>query len=211
MSAQAVKGLPELLVLAADAVASSAAELNRLDSFAGDGDLGITMSAAAEALKEALAANEKEDTDKLLAACGAALARRAPSTSGTLLATGFLRASKAARAGGDGVSTLANAFRLAQEGVQARGKAAVGDRTIVDALQAVCSSLQASASANAEVAVALAAAAEAAARTAEETAQMEPRIGRASWVPERAKGHPDAGCAMLAIALRAAAAGAAGY
>jgi hypothetical protein len=35
---------------------------------------------------------------------------------------------------------------------------------------------------------------------------MEPKAGRASWVPERAKGHPDAGCTMLAIALKGAAA-----
>jgi hypothetical protein len=35
---------------------------------------------------------------------------------------------------------------------------------------------------------------------------MEPKVGRASWVPQRAIGHPDAGCAMLAIAMQAAAA-----
>ena len=55
---------------------------------------------------------------------------------------------------------------------------------------------------------ALRAAAEAAAAAADATAAMEPKVGRASWVPDRAKGHPDAGCAMLAIALRAVAEGA---
>jgi len=48
-------GLAALLESAADAVASATAELNRLDGFAGDGDLGITMSEAARALKEVLA------------------------------------------------------------------------------------------------------------------------------------------------------------
>lgn len=202
----AIRGLANLLAVAAGAVASSAAELNRLDGFAGDGDLGITMSAAARALEETLAANEQAEPDKLLAACGAAIARHAPSTSGTLVATGFLRASKVVgEPGGDVVKTLGDAFQAAQEGIQARGKAAVGDRTIVDGLQAVCTSLQASGSIGLSLAEALRAAAEAATITAEATAAMVPKIGRAAWVPDRAKGHPDAGCAMLAVALRAVA------
>ena len=41
---------------------------------------------------------------------------------------------------------------------------------------------------------------------ADRTVGMEPKVGRASWVPQRAIGHPDAGCAMLAIAMQAAAA-----
>jgi dihydroxyacetone kinase len=202
----ASSGLARSLAAAADALASSAAELNRLDGFAGDGDLGITMSAAARALKEVLDLNEQAPPQKLLAACGAAIARHAPSTSGTLVATGLLRAAKVVtEPGGDDVEILTGAFRAAQEGIQARGKAAVGDRTMVDGLQAVCTSLQASSSAGLKMPEALQAAAEAASRAADATAEMVPRIGRASWVPDRARGHPDAGCAMLAIALQAVA------
>jgi len=198
--------LEALLAVAAHALASSTDELNRLDGFAGDGDLGITMSAAAKALEDVLVANQQAEPDELLAACGAAIARHAPSTSGTLLATGLLRASKVVQQpGGDVVKVLADAFQAAQDGIQARGRAAVGDRTIVDGLQAVCTSLQASSSAGLRLEEALRAAAEAASMAAEATAAMEPKIGRASWVPDRAKGHPDAGCAMLAIALRAVA------
>ena len=90
-------GLAALLESAADAVASATAELNRLDGFAGDGDLGITMSEAARALKEVLAANEQAEPATLLAACGGAIARHAPSTSGTLVATGFLRGGQGRR------------------------------------------------------------------------------------------------------------------
>jgi len=195
-------GLAALLESAADAVASATAELNRLDGFAGDGDLGITMSEAARALKEVLADNQEAKPEKLLAACGAAIARRAPSTSGTLVATGFLRAAKVVgQPAGDVVKILAGAFEAAQEGVQARGKAAVGDRTIVDGLKAVCTSLADSAAAGLNLAEALRVAADAAGAATDATAAMEPRIGRASWVPDRAKGHPDAGCAMLTIAL----------
>ena len=162
-------------------------------------------------LKEVLAANQQAEPGTLLAACGGAIARHAPSTSGTLVATGFLRAAKVVgEPAGNVVEVLAGAFVAAQEGVQARGKAAVGDRTIVDGLQAASTSLLDSAAAGLSLAEALRAAADAAGAATDATAAMEPRIGRASWVPDRAKGHPDAGCAMLAIALRAVAEAAGG-
>jgi dihydroxyacetone kinase len=198
--------LQDALAAAADAVEGAAAELNRLDGFAGDGDLGITMAAAAEALREVLSQNSSAPPAQLLAACGAAIARAAPSTSGTLVATGFLRASKAVTEPAEGeVALLERVFAAALEGIKARGKASVGDRTMVDGLDAVCASLRESVPVRAGTKSALVSAARAAAAAAEATAAMEPRTGRASWVPERAKGHPDAGCAMLAIALRAVA------
>jgi dihydroxyacetone kinase len=195
------------LSAAADAVEGSAAELNRLDGYAGDGDLGVTMSQAAQALKDVLAGSEGLSVGKLLSSCGAAIARSAPSTSGTLVATGFLRAGKAlAVLPGNAVEALVRAFAGALEGIEARGKAAVGDRTLVDGLDAVSNSLQLSLASDLGTAEALEQAARSASAAAEATAEMEPKAGRASWVPERAKGHPDAGCAMLAIALEAVAA-----
>jgi phosphoenolpyruvate---glycerone phosphotransferase subunit DhaL len=194
------------LSAAADAVEGSAAELNRLDGYAGDGDLGITMSQAAQALREVLAASEERSVAQLLQNCGAAIARSAPSTSGTLIATGFLRAAKAlADPPANAVEALSRAFASALEGIEARGKANVGDRTLVDGLDAVTNSLQLSLFSGLSTREALEQTARVAQAVAEATAEMEPKAGRASWVPERAKGHPDAGCAMLAIALEAVA------
>ncbi len=64
---------------------------NRLDSAAGDGDLGVTLTLAAAAVIEILPGLEGRSPQEILQACGRAIARKAPSTSGTLLA---------ARAGG---------------------------------------------------------------------------------------------------------------
>lgn len=218
--------MPEALVralaAAADAVGAAAGELNRLDGFAGDGDLGITMTEAAGAVKDVLAGAAGKTPAEVLSACGAAIAGRAPSTSGTLVATGFLRAAKALAgspgtasgpSGGTGASAgpqdataaLAACFSAALAGVGARGKASVGDRTLVDGLDAVCASLELSARQARPWEEALAAAADAARRAAEATASMEPKVGRASWVPQRALGHPDAGCTMLALALKGSA------
>jgi dihydroxyacetone kinase len=205
MTLQATE-LASILGTAADAVAAASAELNRLDGFAGDGDLGITMSAAARALNEVLTSHAGANVPDLLAACGAAIAKQAPSTAGTLVARGFLKAGQAvAEPSGSGAEMLAKAFDAALAGIQETGKATVGDRTIVDALHAVCSSLTASALANAQVTTAVRAAAEASVEATKATVDMEPRIGRASWAPQRAMGHPDAGCAMLSIALVAVA------
>lgn len=199
-------GLAHILGAAADAVAASSTELNRLDGFAGDGDLGITMSTAARSLNEVLVSNRGLSTHELLVACGATIAKQAPSTAGTLVATGFLQAGKAvAQLSGSGVEVVARAFDAALAGIQRTGKASVGDRTMVDALHAACTSLAASSLAGARVADAIRAAAEATAVATKATVDMEPRMGRASWTPQRAMGHPDAGCAMLTIALQAAA------
>ena len=215
--------LVRALTAAAAALENSADELNRLDGYAGDGDLGITMSEAGRALRDVVAANPDMEAAPLLSACGAAIARKAPSTSGTLLATGFLRAAKAvaeetghADAGsgdagsgdaGSGVAALEHAFAAGTAGIQARGKAAVGDRTLVDGLDAVCANLRESLAAGRGLEDTLDRAAQAASVAAEKTVGMEPKGGRASWVPQRALGRPDAGCAMLAIVLRAAATG----
>lgn len=198
--------LGNALVAAAGALEAQAGELNRLDGFAGDGDMGITMTEVATVVKQTVLSDAPLDPAQLLTSCGAAIARSAPSTSGTLMATGFLRAAKvlASEQEGSTTDTLERCFRAALEGIQARGKASVGDRTMVDALDAICTSLEESASEGRDWREALSLASGAAAQAAAASATMKPQVGRASWVPERALGHPDAGCTMLALTLAAA-------
>jgi dihydroxyacetone kinase-like protein len=202
-------GLTGALLAAADALVASAGELNTLDGFAGDGDLGITMSEVADAIKKVVSESGAAGPAELLSSCGAAIARSAPSTSGTLVATGFLRAAKALSGPALGpTEALARCCAAALEGIQARGKASLGERTLLDGLDAVCRALAAASGEGAGWEEALAQAAKAAASAAQATAAMEPRAGRASWMPGRALGHPDAGCMALSIAFEAAAASA---
>lgn len=195
--------LGRALSAAAAALLSSADDLNRLDGYAGDGDLGITMSEVARVLEEQASQAGTMEAAQLLSSCGTAIAGRAPSTSGTLTATAFLRAAKALR-GADvtALERVEECFVAAMEGVQARGKASLGDRTVLDGLDAVCTSLRGSSGAGASLGDALRLAAEAASLTADASKEMVPKAGRASWVAERALGHADAGCQALAIALR---------
>jgi Dak2 domain-containing protein len=118
------------------AIAEARDELSRLDAAAGDGDLGLTMTAAAEgaaALAERGGLDGKT-TAEALRALGMELARVAPSTSGTLFARGLLQASRTAAAAagaGTGASSTggssAGASAAPAAGAAAPGTAAQGD------------------------------------------------------------------------------------
>jgi len=173
-----------------------------LDGKVGDSDLGITMSKAFAAAADALAAEgEAAGIGKLLRSAGATMARAAPSTMGTLTATGFLRAAKAV----DGKETLgpaevASFWQAFRDGIAERGKAKLGDKTIVDVLDPVARSLAASAAAGEALPQALAAAAKVADAALEATKSMVAQHGKAAAFQEKTVGLQDAG-ATVAVML----------
>ena len=109
--------------------------LIELDAASGDGDLGLTMSKGFAAGKEFALASAEQDIGKLLFGIGSAMAKAAPSTMGTLMASGFLKAAKALK--GKTELTAEDFAAFAGEyytGIQERGKANPGERTLLDAL-----------------------------------------------------------------------------
>jgi len=169
-----------------------------LDGKVGDSDLGITMSKAFAAAAEA-AHTEGEATGiaKLLRVAGTTMARVAPSTMGTLTATGFLRASKAC----DGVNELGTAeiaafWRAYRDGIAERGKAKLGDKTLLDVLDPIAVMLEAQAAAGASLTEALAAAAKAAEDALEATKSMVAQHGKAAAFQEKTIGLQDAGATV---------------
>jgi phosphoenolpyruvate---glycerone phosphotransferase subunit DhaL len=193
-----------LCVLAAvcDEIQHRANELNELDGFAGDGDMGITMSRAAKAVATLLATLDGQPANAVLLACGQTIAKRAPSTSGTLVAAGLIRAGQAASAGTDTAAAFAALLEVARAGVADRGKAQPGSKTMLDALAPAAAA--AAAAAGSGLANTLEAAAHAADAGARATKSMRPRHGRARWLSERSDGHEDAGARFIAIVLAAA-------
>jgi dihydroxyacetone kinase-like protein len=191
----------------AEAVRARADELNRLDGEAGDGDLGVTMSTAATILVGLLPGLEGKPISEILSTCGSALARGAPSTSGTLVATAFLRAGRAARepVTGNDAEAFARLLDAARSGIAERGKAEPGSKTMLDALIPASEAAATAARDGTDVAQAIERAAVAADRGARATTTMRPRHGRAGWLAERSAGHEDAGARLVAIALAAAA------
>jgi phosphoenolpyruvate---glycerone phosphotransferase subunit DhaL len=190
------------LLHAGEQVRLARSELCALDAAAGDGDLGVTLATGFEHVRVVLEALEDADAGVMLTKSGAELARTAPSTMGTLLATAFLRAGRSVT----GVTELharhvAELLLAAASGVAERGRARAGQRTVLDAMYPAAAAAAAASAAGEGPARALAAAAAAAAEGAEQTTSMEPQHGRSAWLRERARGTKDAGAAAWAIFL----------
>jgi len=181
-------------------------ELGRLDAVAGDGDHGIGMqrglTAAVEAAEQALAAGVGVGT--LLAVAGDAWSHRAGGTSGALwgvllhqlgAALGDLRAP-------DG-PLVATGFTAALRGVTESGKAQVGDKTMVDALDPFARALAAATAEGQPLRAAWSTAADAASQSAHATAALTPKLGRARPHAQRSVGTPDPGAISMAMILQA--------
>ncbi|SFU10771.1 DAK2 domain-containing protein [Mesorhizobium sp. YR577] len=169
-----------------------------LDGKVGDSDLGITMSKAFAAAAEALQGEgEVAGIAKLLRTAGATMARTAPSTMGTLTATGFLRASKAVE-GKDALGTaeVAAFWRAFRDGVAERGKAKVGDKTLLDVLDPIAMTLDEQAERGASLAEALAVTAAAAERALKATEAMLAQHGKAAAFQQKTIGLQDAGATV---------------
>lgn len=175
-----------------------------LDGKVGDSDLGITMNKSFAAAAEALEAEgAAAGISRLLRTAGATMARTAPSTMGTLTATGFLRASKAVE-GREALGTaeMAAFWRAYRDGVAERGKAKVGDKTLLDVLDPIATTLEGEAAAGASPADALEAAADAAERALEDTKSMVAQHGKAAAFQEKTVGLQDAGATVGAFLIR---------
>lgn len=199
--------LADLLVGVAEALADQRDALNRLDGVAGDGDLGVTVTQAAEAIAAIAPAICALPTPDAIRMVGTEIARKAPSTSGTLVAFAFLAAGRID--GGDAEPAGSRAIpylEAAADSIATRGKVSVGDRTMLDALRPGVDAYRAAIVRGAPVADAARAAAGAAHEGAVATATMTPTVGRAAWLGDRARDHEDAGARLVAMALDAAAA-----
>jgi len=178
--------------------------LIELDGKVGDSDLGITMSKAFAAAFDAVSAEEEAaGIAKLLRSAGATMARTAPSTMGTLTATGFLRASKALETADSlGTAELAAFWRAYRDGIAERGKAKVGDKTLLDVLDPIATTLEAQATAGSSVPLALSAAADAAGQALEGTKALVAQHGKAAAFQEKTRGLQDAGATVGFLMIR---------
>jgi dihydroxyacetone kinase-like protein len=167
-------------------------EFTRLDSEAGDGDLGLTAGKIAVGIRTAL--GEPGDSVKqLVLTLGKEISKAAPSTFGTLYASGFLAAGLALNDEDDALAQLQTGLQAALEKIAQRGKSEEGQRTLLDALGPGSRA----ASLATDVPSALASAAVAAGEGVEATKGMTPQHGRAGWIGERAKGIADAGATAI--------------
>jgi dihydroxyacetone kinase len=206
-----VPSIGDVVVAVAGGLTDARDLLNRLDGAAGDGDLGLTASRAAEALVELAPTLAGLPASEALKAIGMALARRSPSTGGTLIAFACLAAARVELiADQSPTDAAADLLDAARDEIARRGKVEPGDRTMLDALAPAAAAFREGAVAGSGVGACLAAAAAAADRGAMSTIDMDATTGRAGWLADRARGHEDAGARLVAVIFAAAASAAGG-
>jgi dihydroxyacetone kinase-like protein len=201
------------LRLSADRIHEQATALTALDRAIGDGDHGINMDRGFAAILATLdeteapvaeALNEAEASATLLRTAGKRLISTVGGASGPLYGTAFLRAASAIAAGnGRPAQAIAAALEAAAGGVASLGKAAPGEKTMLDALVPAAQAARAAVDSGADLAAVAAAARDAAEAGAVDTIPMLATKGRASYLGERSVGHQDPGATSSALLLRA--------
>ena len=191
--------------LAAADIAEQRDYLVDLDRAIGDGDHGENMDRGFKAALEALGQAQPGSVAEVLKTVAKTLMSTVGGAAGPLYGTAFLRASKAA---GDGELDGAGAAAViagALEGIQARGKATTGEKTMVDAWTPALEAARAAAESGSDATAVFEAAATAAEAGAAATEPLRATKGRASYLGERSIGHLDPGAVSTSLILRAAA------
>jgi phosphoenolpyruvate---glycerone phosphotransferase subunit DhaL len=184
------------------AVSENRAELVKLDTAIGDGDHGTNMDRGMKKALEKLDSQEGADIGALLKTVAMTLISSVGGAAGPLYGTLFLQMGSAA-AGKDELDLdgWAAAVEAGIKGVQMRGKAEPGDKTMVDALLPALEALRE----GGELGAALSRSADAAQEGMKATIPLEARKGRASYLGPRSVGHQDPGATSSFYLLRCAA------
>ena len=190
--------------LAAADVAEQRDYLVDLDRAIGDGDHGENMDRGFKAAVEALGQAQPGSVAEVLKTVAKTLMSTVGGAAGPLYGTAFLRASKAAGDGDLDGAGVAAVIAGALDGIQARGKATTGEKTMVDAWTPALEAARAAAESGSDPAAVLEAAATAAESGAAATEPMRATKGRASYLGERSIGHLDPGAVSTSLILRAA-------
>jgi dihydroxyacetone kinase-like protein len=181
--------------------------LTQLDAAVGDGDHGINMQRGMTAVVAKLESETGEqDVGALLKTVGMTLVSTVGGAGGPLYGTLFLQMGTATSGKNElGPDDWAAALEAAIAGVQARGKAEPGDKTMVDALIPGRDALKAALADGATFEEALERSADAAEKGMLATVPLVAKKGRASYLGERSAGHQDPGATSSALLLKAAA------
>ena len=190
--------------LAAADVAEQRDYLVDLDRAIGDGDHGENMDRGFKAAVEALGPAQPASVAEVLKTVAKTLMSTVGGAAGPLYGTAFLRASKAAGDGDLDGAGVAAVIAGALDGIQVRGKATTGEKTMVDAWTPALEAARAAAESGSDPAAVLEAAATAAEAGAAATEPMRATKGRASYLGERSIGHLDPGAVSTSLILRAA-------
>lgn len=190
----------------AAAIAAAKDELVELDRQIGDGDHGENLNRGFQAVVAKLDSISEPPPliGDVLKTVATTLMSSVGGASGPLYGTAFLRAAKVSGLAELDSHAVVALLEGALEGITARGKAQVGEKTMVDAWSPAVDAAVVAADSGASPEEVLVAAERAAAAGAEATTALVATKGRASYLGERSAGHKDPGAASSVILLQAA-------
>ena len=178
--------------------------LRDLDAKIGDGDLGITITRGMSAVIEGLDDLEGTPVSNQLARSGMMFNRAAASTFGILFASAMMRGGAAVKDRQDvGSADVVPIARAALQGLMDRGKAKLGDKTMLDALAPAIEAFDEVQQAGKSLADATDAAVAACEVATKATIEMQSKVSRAGWLGERSIGVQDPGATAVLFMLRA--------
>ncbi|HOC30107.1 MAG TPA: dihydroxyacetone kinase subunit DhaL [Treponemataceae bacterium] len=171
-----------------------------LDSAAGDGDFGMSVAKGFKVLKAEWKELDTEDIGAFLKSCGMIITEHCGGASGPIWGSAFRSAGKYAAGKTEvNLAEFAELMQAAVDGIQKRGGAKLGDKTLLDALIPTTESLKDSAAKGLDFKTAFDLGAKAAREGAEKTREYAASKGRASYVGDRSLSYPDAGAMALGI------------
>ena len=192
-----------MLLYVADQIIAAKPFLTEIDSAIGDGDHGIGMAGGMQkAKKKLLGMDGEEDVFRLFTTAGQAMLMSMGGASGVIFGSLYLAGAQNMEK--ERVITgkdLARMERKSLEAIQERGRAKVGDKTMVDALAPAVEAMEACG--DADLLTVLKAAEEGARQGMENTKNYTAKFGRAKSLMERAIGHQDAGATSVYLIFKA--------
>jgi len=198
-------GILDWIKTYADIVAENRTYLTELDSAIGDADHGINMDRGFKAVMQKMPELTDKDIGTIFKTVGMTLLSTVGGAGGPLYGTLFLRAGMSTTGKMElNLQEWTEAIEAALNGVVMRGKAEIGDKTMVDALTPALNSLKQSVENGTSLDAALRTSAAAAEQGMKDTIPLVARKGRASYLGERSAGHQDPGATSSYLLLRAA-------
>ena len=186
-----------------DTIAQNKDYLTELDAAIGDADHGINMERGFKKAIEKLPTVEDKDIGTILKTVSMTLISSVGGASGPLYGTFFLRASTAVAGKQElDAENILELLKTGLEGIIARGKTQLGDKTMVDSLHPAVMAFQQAINDGVDITNAVEKAVAAAEQGMKETIPMIAKKGRASFLGERSVGHQDPGATSVYLMLK---------
>ncbi len=177
--------------------------LTDLDSALGDGDHGVSMTIGFRSIRKALPELQKKGIDEILYTAGMRFQAAAGATVGALVGSALMKTGKELKGTTEiGIVEMDRALQTIKQHILALGKARLGDKTMVDAIVPASKAFSKAAGEGKSTLEALEFATEAARKGMESTKDMISKIGRASRLGERSRGHQDPGATSCYLVLK---------